>query len=267
MTDVKIRRVEAPDELFRHYPGQSGPQPAELSLDIRDGDLACGFNPELGPPYGQTTAVAYGLVLTADIPVLTADAANRLLDEAAPIAQRVLDGADEYWNGDNRVGRLNPAAESAWGELVDLCSVENFDARDMVSGWSVSDWFSEGDDATIAELGLTADTTDARLTEIAAEQVELAKTAGEAGYGVLDPGRTYEYLDRLRDDLRDVVREELGEVAVKVADLDNQRDDLLRRIHGWGERSDSLRALGGLAGLSHTQVARIVNDSEEGGTR
>lgn len=253
--DVTITRITEPDELFCKYPTEFHPQPVDLELDTRTGKLSCSYDPNIG---GGTTFDHYHrLILSIGVPCLTADAANGLMDEVAPLAQRVLDGADEEWNGSNNVGVFTDEAMEAWEEIERICNAWSTDEDPSltVSWWDVADWFSEGEASTIESLGLTADTTDEQLDAIATEQVEIARTNSVAGYAILDHEDVVAYITELRNALRQTAREELEDVAEQLADLEARRDAGIRRLAAWG---DSSRSIGALIGLSHTRVQQIA---------
>lgn len=263
MTTVNILRLTAPDALYCKYPGQFQPQPCTINLDTRNGNMSCEYN----PGNGTTFAHFHQLIRECAIPCLTADNANALMAELVPLAQRVLDGADEEWDGNNHVGVFTEDAKKAWDEIVARCDPEQFgfDDSQTVAGYSVSDWFSEGDEDTITSLELAADTTDDELAAKAAEQVELAtNNSGDVGYGVLDHADTYDYLNTLRDQLRNAKREELEDAAEALTEAQTRRDELVRQIKAWGDGRDSLRALGYLARVSHTEVRRILEADTNG---
>lgn len=256
MATVKITHLTEPGELFRHYPGQTEPQPCVLVLDLEDGDLSADFNPRVGA--GSTRDVHFGVKQWIPIPCLTAECANRLLEEVAPIAQRILDGATvDYHNGDKH-GFLNDAAAAAFEELAERCEAENFTPQETVGEWPVADWFAEGDESTIDDLDITVDTTDEELAAKAAGEVESARTAGEAGYNLLDLDNTIAYLTGLRDGLREEVRTELDEIVEQADELEAKRDEKICQIRAWG---DSFRHIGKRAGISHTEVKRIVDEA------
>jgi hypothetical protein len=257
MSTVTISPVEGIADLFRKYPGQFKPQPVELSLDIRTGVLRCDYDPNIGG--GSTFDHHHRLIRTAPIACITAESANRLMQEVAPIAQRVLDGASEEWDGNNHVGRFTADANKAWDEIADLCEAWGEDPRDQVVGWDVSDWFSEGDKDTVESIGITADTTDTELAGMAAAEAMSAATGSEYGYSVLDSDSVTAYLTELRNQLRETVREELAEAAEAVEAAKQRRNELIRRVSGWGVDTDTWRSIGELAGgIAHTTVGRIV---------
>lgn len=253
--DVKITPITEVDELFNQYPGEFEQQPCVLILDLSDGELTASYKGEIGN--GQPASVYHGRTVWIDIPCLTAAAANELMEQAKPLAQRILDGSEIVWNGNNHVGEQNEDAAGALEELAALCHAENFDGAQLVSGWSTADWFSEGDESTISSLDITADTTDDELKAKSAEQVEIATTASaDVGYGVLDLDDTVIYLRYLRDQCRQIKRDELEDVAEQLGALTERRDDLIRQIRAWDTDSD--RTIGALAGLSHTAVQKIA---------
>jgi hypothetical protein len=262
--DVTIVKVTEPDELYCKYPGQFQPQPVDLELNTRTGVLSCFYAPETG---GATSFDHFHrIILSASIPCLTADVANALMDEVAPLAQRVLDGASEEWDGNNNVGVLTDDAAKAWADIDNLCAT--YDAEEnpriTVAGWDVSDWFAEGDESTIATLGITADTTDAELDTLATDNVEQAKFGGEVGYGVLDHDATLAYLTQLRDDLRQAACDELRDNALEQAMLKERIRHQIRRLAAWrdqdGRQVFSSRAIEEIVGLSHTRVQQIIKE-------
>jgi|GEM_PF-1401384 len=251
-TTVNITRIDEPDELFCHYPGQYQPQPCHLALDLEDGELTASYNPEIGS--GRPASVYHRRTLWAEIPCLTADAANALLDEVAPTAQRVLDGATIEWNGNNHVGHLTDDAEQAWDALAQRLDPAEFSDSEIVSAWDADDWFGgEGREQTLERLNLTADTTDEQITAMAAQETEDAKGISEAGYVILRGAG--EYLTGLREDLRNTVRDDLEQVAEQLDTLTGRRNSLIRRLAAWG---DSSRTIGACARLSHVRVQQIA---------
>jgi len=86
-------------------------------LDLADGELYADYRATNDTP-GR---VWLGQVRTWEIPPLVADAANELMQDIAPLAQRILDGSDIEVNprtGDP-VGVLNDDAGRRVGDLRD----------------------------------------------------------------------------------------------------------------------------------------------------
>jgi hypothetical protein len=116
-TTVAIIPVEgAPDALLHIYPGQNGAQDCFIELDLRDGAMTANYNGEIGNAIPST--VYHGVVRRYPIPVLQPATANALMERIAPLAQRVLDGAEIVWDGSNHVARLNADARRAEDEIA-----------------------------------------------------------------------------------------------------------------------------------------------------
>src|SRR5690606_3180787 len=120
MTTVKIRPVTEPAALYRRYEGSHRPQSAYVALDLTNGALYADYWGTNGTPMG----VWLGQVRTWSIPPLVADAANELLREIAPLAQRILDGATIETGSRTGapVGVLNDdamAAEREIGKIIE----------------------------------------------------------------------------------------------------------------------------------------------------
>lgn len=253
---ITITYVVSIDELYKRYPGQNNRQPCHLALDLEDGELACGYNPEVGPPHAVPRYVWADRSRWLDMPLLTPDLANQLLGEAAPIAQRILDGAEIRWDGNDHRGRLNDAAQDAFDELVTLIDDYRHNEPEV---WDAADWYAQGDQDTDEirdEYGIFAGSTDEQLDAVVERMC--AEAAGSSDGRVLLVN-VDDYVSHLRDEARDVLRHELEETAADLRRLTVHRDRMIRIIAGWG---DSSRAIGALAGLSHTHVQRLTGSGQ-----
>ncbi len=163
-------------QLYHRYQRQSSPQDCYVELDCERRTLSASPNAEIGN--AVPFAVWHHRVLRWSIPVLTDAAANALLDEIAPLAERVCDGYERVWDGNNHVGRYDADAAQAREQIERLCS-DDWDEDQQVSVWDASDWFGGlgNREAQAATLGITATTTDAELDAIA--ERELAEAAAE----------------------------------------------------------------------------------------
>ncbi|MFF5265128.1 hypothetical protein ACFY4C_40110 [Actinomadura viridis] len=216
MTDVNIIRCTEPAELYRRYDGQGAAQPAFIELDLSEGTLLADYKAEVGNAVPM--AVFHGLRRRYPIPVLIGEAANRVMEELAPLAQRVLDDCEEVWNGHNMVARLGEDAQAAEEEIAARLGLDRkdaamdgrgFEAADLVAEWDV-DGAVNGEEA--AEYGIVADTSDERLEEIAVDIIaQLAEgdpspvvpemAEGSPSPVVVVPGLG-EYLRQLREGAR-----------------------------------------------------------------
>jgi hypothetical protein len=251
---VQIRRLDEDDPaaLFRLYRPYEPPQDCFVSLDLRDGELTADWNVETGSNAVPGT-VHSGQVLRWEIPCLTTAAANQLLADLAPAAQRVLDGAEIAWDGDNTVGHLDGPAADAAGEIADDCAMLGGGYARVV-GYNAADWYSEGETPAV-----TAAMLDEELAALA-EQLQADDGGADSGQTVTDNPGDYvvitgldEYLVGLRATAREVAELELAEVRDAVDEATARRDQLIRDMT-W----KSSREVGLLAGLSHTRVQQIA---------
>lgn len=234
MTKVYVTKLTEPDELLCQYPGQNGPQSTNLELDLQDGELTAGYNPNIN---GYPESVAHGRTLWFSIPCLTATAANRLLEDAKPIAQRILDAAAIELDGNNFVGVLTSDADAALDELAALCDEGNFSEADYAVQYDAGDWFAgEGNSEVVAErLRITAATTDEQIAAMThAEEEDARNSASIYGYVLLTG--TGEYLTGVRDELREAAEDE-GEDPVEQPDafdraVDDRRNVRLADLRG-----------------------------------
>jgi len=134
---VTIQETKTTDELVHKYPGQSDPQPCYVELDLRDGVMLADWNSEIGNaiPF----SVYHGHVQRYSIPSLTADAANALMQELLPLAERVVDGYESVWNGNNNVAKLTDDASEANDAIDDRCQQE-FDGADVLEHVPGDNW-------------------------------------------------------------------------------------------------------------------------------
>ena len=195
-SSVDIVECSTPAELFDQYMGQLAPQPVYIQLDLRSGRMLADHQGEIGG--GMPMEVWHGFLRRYDIPILTGEAANRLMRQLTPLADRVLSDWHEHWDGNNHVPVLGDDASAAEEDIADLTAVESFSERDVVACWEIADAVN-GEE--ISEYGITRDTSNERLQEIADERVdELASnTLNSSGIAVC-PGLA-EHLQTLRDDL------------------------------------------------------------------
>lgn len=198
---VEIIKCAEQDELYRHYTGQSDAQPAYIELDLRRGTLLADYDGVIGS--GVPAEVWHGFERRYNIPLLTADAANRVMQEIAPLADRILTDWKEHWDGNNMRARLGEDAVQAEEEIERLLSDYEDDSQngiaDVVQEWD-ADSAVNGTEAQ--EYGITADTTNSRLDEIEEDiRKQLESVSDEGAVVVLNGVDTY--LRQVRDDLAD----------------------------------------------------------------
>lgn len=249
---VRIIECTDPTELFRHYQGQSEPQGAYIELDTQDGTLHATYNSEIGN--AVPFSVYHGLDRQYGIPILTADAANRVMQEIAPLADRIIAGTKAEWDGNNTVAILDDDALAAEEELEEHLGLpsqdhgyrggpnQGFPESDLVGVWDI-DGATNG--LEVDEYGITADTTDTRLDEIEKEILSDLVACGESPVAVchgLD-----DYLRELRDDLAEddpltpaelrIAREQLGLTGDHMAKLLGVNP---RTVRSWEQGRDPI---------------------------
>jgi transcriptional regulator with XRE-family HTH domain len=216
---VSVRVIDCtnPLELYRHYENEFEAQPAYIKLDLRGGTLLADYNSEAGDSNAVPQAVRDGFERRYGIPVLTAEAANRVMREIAPIADRILADWDDDWNGMNMVVRLGEDAQAAEEELekrlglnlgydVADADTQGYDDIDIVQAWDI-DGAVNGQE--VADYDITADTTDDRLEEIAAEITrELADCVTKEEGDTRTPVAVVHGLDEYLRDRRNELAEE-----------------------------------------------------------
>lgn len=213
MTDltitVRVLDCTDPTGLFRQYHGQSEPQPAYLVLDLRDGTLIADYDSEVGP--ASPPAVHHGFERRWGIPLLTGEAANRVMAEIHGLAGRILADFEEHWDGRNTVARLGEDAQAAEDEIrawlgpasgsdreTTRLEAQGFPASDLVGVWDVGWGVLNGYETD--EFGITAETTDERLAEI--EAVILSGLAGTGDHPVAVCAGLAAHLGELRDEAK-----------------------------------------------------------------
>lgn len=244
--------ADQPHALYHRYDGQVDEQPCHLTIDLDDGEVSCDWKAEIGR--GCPASVYHSRVLWVPIPTLATPFANRLITEAIPYAQQILSDSTIEWNGNNHVGRLGEAATLAVEELEAHIarSYPNDDSTGMVlEEMYAGSWFTDPEQDA-QTLSMTADTRDDDLPAVATRFEKLLRDDIEPNQVITG---ALEAVTQFRDELRTAARAELATVAAELAWLTNRRDQLIGSLHSWG---DSLRAIGALADLSHTQVDRIA---------
>lgn len=240
---VTITPVAEATELYRHEQGRPAPQEVRMHLDIESGTLNAAYIP-LGDEHSIPASVYHHRGALWTIPCLTSNAAIRLMTEAMPLCQRIVNGTEIEWDGQNNVGTRNADAQAAIDEVAEL--IETYDDVDnVIQELTGDEYYDDGTDAALETLGINADTTDAELARIveaaAAEALDINVVIPDLG----------EYISQLRDDLRNDLRDDLRNVADDLTRLTHRRDELICRQLAWG---DTTRDVGTRAGMTHVGV-------------
>lgn len=152
------------DALYHRYRGQTSPVYVQLACDT--GQLTAFYSGEIGS--GVPSHVWHQRTLRWKIPALTEGAANTLLGEIEPEAERIKEGYERVWDGHNHVGQYDNDATDAIEAVASLCDRE-WSEGEVIEVWDASDWYGAlgGREAQARDLGITSTTTDDEITGIA----------------------------------------------------------------------------------------------------
>lgn len=190
----------APAELHRQYPGQHEPQDAYVEVGLEQQTLCADYNGEVGN--AVPADVYHGQVRRYEIPALTSTAANELLEEIRPLAERMVADWDEKWNGNDMVAVLGDDAAAAEAAIQALCAGP-WETSEKVTVWDI-DGATNGSEA--ADHNITATTTDERLDEIEEEIRQVLAGVSDSEEVVLEG--IDDYLRQVRDDLAEEADDE-----------------------------------------------------------
>lgn len=191
---MHIQIIEASRESELFFEMDNGAAPTYLEVDLTSREISAGYHAGSGTP-GQ---VWNGFIRRYDIPLLTADAANRLMERVAPLAERMCDDwSEEIGRGGRAEAVLGADGRAAEDELIATLPDENtVDPADLVDVWEASLMFVGNE---VDEYGITADTSDAELEQIAEKMLDEIRSSSASGV-VVAPGLE-EYLRDLRDEM------------------------------------------------------------------
>lgn len=190
--NIQIVKAERDDELF--FEMESGAAPTYLEVDLPGREVSVGYQVGSGTP-GR---VWHGYTRRYDIPLLTADAVNRLMEKIAPLAEQMCDDwSEEIGRGGRAEAVLGADGRAAEDELVaTLPGDEDVDPADLVDVWDAAGLFVGNE---TEEYGITAETSDEELEQIAIQMLDEVRSSSASGV-VVAPGLE-EYLRDLRDEM------------------------------------------------------------------
>jgi len=137
---LTVKKISNAKNLHCHYERQSEAQGVYVELDCENELLHVEYNGEIGN--AVPFSVYHGHDQRFGIPLLKTDAINRLLDEIAPLAERVIAGYESVWDGNNYVAKFSSDAQAALEEIEALCDEagENSDESNTIAEWNAGDW-------------------------------------------------------------------------------------------------------------------------------
>ena len=189
---VQIVKVAHDDELF--FEMNDGAAPTYVDVDLPGREVSVGYHAGNGTP-GR---VWHGYTRRYSIPLLTADAANRLMERVAPLAERMChDWSEEIGRSGRAEAVLGADGRAAEAELIAaLPGDEDVDPADLVDVWDAAGLFVGNE---VDEYGITADTSDQQLEQIATQMLDEIRHNSASGV-VVAPGLE-EHLRDLRDEM------------------------------------------------------------------
>lgn len=175
---LKLLKVSEkdPGALYLKFHGQTGRQPVYLEIDPKEGTMLMDSDAIVGP--GMPGEVWSGIVRQYRIPfVPTAKAANKMMRELKPLAQKIADGHSVEWNGQNWVGVLTEEAEEAEREL-EATLVHSEGSYEELQVYEVEAWFEPIEDELLRSTKST--------TELAKKYERQAKRDGVYLHGDIE---------------------------------------------------------------------------------
>ena len=189
---IRIEKLIKDDWLYQKFPGQINAQDVYVELDLVNKVLTASFNPEVGN--AVPFSVYHGKVIRYPIKYpVWAVSANGLLEELLPLANDVLNGFSEEWNGNNWVGMLNESALRA-SEGIQWEIDTYFYDEDFISGWEAKEWLW---DESNKDLGISSGMDEKEIEQVYTNIQKVAKDAGV-------------YLDNLYEEIERRIEEEEG---------------------------------------------------------
>lgn len=169
----KMRATIAAAPLLHQYQGQNEPQDAFIELDCENREAYAKWTGEIGNAVPARVWHGHNRRYEVDNTLSGVAIADLLeSDKFQALAQRVCDGYDSVWDGNNYVARLNDDAEEAEDQLKEFLSPDlDFPANDC---WDFEDWielskFSHDDHITLDGFGtITENSSNEELTDMAA---------------------------------------------------------------------------------------------------
>lgn len=260
---VRIIETESEDALYRRYDSQTSPQNCYIELDLHGEILSADYDSEVGGAVPFT--VFHGFERRYSIPALTGTAANELMRQIAPLANRILADWEEVWDGNNHKARLGEDAQAAEEQILAEIGYDpvdrDTDPVDLVTVWNV-DGACNGNE--VEDYGITADTTDERLDEIE-EEIRLALAeVSDSTVVVLDG--VAEYLRDKRNELAVEAAERAAEEAEESAEAANaaalaRARAVARVVDVYPTQTAAAQALG----LDKSTVSKLVKKAQGAG--
>ena len=135
--------------VYKQYSPGELPQPAYIYLDLRDGTCGADYSASRG---STTVEQWHNLVLTFSISAAThRDDIDAFLTDCACDLQKILDGSEIVWNGNDNVGKLSDAAQTIFYKIANRAISMSADNEkymiDDLCSYLADDIFPESDES------------------------------------------------------------------------------------------------------------------------
>jgi len=144
----KVEVIYSNENNFCQYPSQCEPQRTYAELNCSTNELYSSYSSEIGN--STSMDCFHNRALRWQIsPWMKLSSINSLLEEIKPIAQKVLDGYSEVYNGRNYVGVLSGEVDVYEREIERLCDEYSSDPDNLFTRWR---WSELVEDRSIEEI-------------------------------------------------------------------------------------------------------------------
>ncbi len=195
--ETSIAIIYPTECLHDRRPGEHRPQPVVLELDPEERTLT--VRVDHNDRNTRSFAVYHGRVAHWEVPALTRSAAEELLEDVRPLAERAVAGYSIRWDGHNRVGEYRGDGADAMDEISELLEGRDWQECDTVQVWDAADYLQPIRREAAELLGITAESTDADLERVEEELCAEARPALLEG--------VMEALEAIRERLQDEAAE------------------------------------------------------------
>jgi hypothetical protein len=163
-TKITAKKIDCKPEIDPYRRDTNGLSTSTLWIDPRE--HTCGIRQDWPGDNSTPAEEWHGLIVTSRLSPEDAELDPKAIREyiegeaGQELLARICAGHAIEWNGSNHVGSMTDDASAALDEIVDELST-------MTSGresWFCGDWFGQ---CTAAEIGITDETTDEKIAEIA----------------------------------------------------------------------------------------------------
>jgi hypothetical protein len=116
---MEIKYCRNIDDIYCQYPNQNSAQKVFLWLYCKNEHATIGPDYEIGGSVSMD--IWHNHIIRWEIPLITINAANKLLDDLKPRLEKIMAGYTSEWNGSNCVGKYTDEANDEIAEIHSIC--------------------------------------------------------------------------------------------------------------------------------------------------